>query len=93
MTTYYRPRGTVVQAVQWRGDNPDEMLHLAGHDFDVLASEDRANCDDPTATAQLLGTANSRWILLYDGDWVVDNGVCLEAMPDAAFIARYEVNG
>jgi hypothetical protein len=67
----FRKKPVEITAVQWTGDNADEMREFAGSNFDVLGPEDRANCDDPDATAQVLDKLHSTWVLLQTGDYVI----------------------
>jgi hypothetical protein len=61
-----------VEAVRWTGDNLDEVYELTGcENFDVLDEQDRANCDDPEATATVFGKLHSTWTLVYTGQWVI----------------------
>jgi hypothetical protein len=85
----YRQLPTRINAIQWKGDNTDELIAFAADRFVALDPEDRT--EDPDATASLLESANSSWELLYTGDWVVKAGDDFSALDDAEFRARYEV--
>ncbi|MFI5938037.1 hypothetical protein [Actinoplanes sp. NPDC051494] len=74
VTATYQRRPVKVQAVQWRGDNAAELTALLGSDFDVLDAADRANCDDPEATSEVIEMPDARWRLMYIGDWAVKDG-------------------
>ncbi len=77
-----------VRAKQWLGDNESEVRELCPV-FERLDGEDRANSDDPEATAQLLAAPHMTWVLVYDGDWIVyRNG--WYRMTDEEFVAEYE---
>lgn len=65
----YRKRPIEVQAIQWTGDNADAITAWTGNRFDVLDPEDRA--DNPDHTAQLLVDANSVWVGIETGEWIL----------------------
>lgn len=74
----WRVRNAIVEAIQWTGRNEAGVAAFASpgngsraSHFGVLDDEDRANCDDPEATAQLHDNARSRWVLVKAGDWIV----------------------
>ncbi|HEY6115939.1 MAG TPA: hypothetical protein VI172_08275 [Candidatus Dormibacteraeota bacterium] len=71
MSLLYQRRVVQVQAVQWTGENAAELRELFGSDFHVLDEQDRANSDDPDATAELIEIPDARWRLMYVGDWAV----------------------
>jgi hypothetical protein len=87
----FRKRPVEVPAIQWRGDNRDDLVAFAGMHFDVLDPEDRANCDDPEATAQILDVLHATWVLVYTGDWII-KGLKGEFYPcrDEVFTESYE---
>ena len=92
----WRKRPVTVEAVQWTGGNEAEVTEFAradahGSHFDVLDDEDRENCDDPQATAQVYDKLHSTWVLVYDGQWII-KGVKGEFYPCAAdvFTETYE---
>lgn len=87
----FRKKPVEVQAVQWLGDNAAELALFTSNLFDVLDPEDRANCDDPEATAQVLDRLHSTWVLVYDGDWII-RGIQGEFYPCRrdVFEATYE---
>ena len=88
----WRKKPVEVQAVQWTGDNADEIFEFAGCDhFDVLDEPDRANSDDPEATAAVFDKLHSTWVLVKDGQWII-RGVKGEFCPcdDEVFAATYE---
>lgn len=64
----YRMKPQDVAAVQWAGDNEDELIKFAGHNFEAF---DGPCDDDPEATASLLTSRYSSWELVYTGDWVI----------------------
>jgi hypothetical protein len=87
----FRKKPKVIEAVRWTGDNAAEVNHFAASHFDVLNPEDRANCDDPAATAQVFDVLHSTWVLVYDGDWII-RGVRGEHYPcrPGVFAETYE---
>jgi len=88
----WRKRPVVVDAVQWAGDNLDEVYALAGcANFDLLNEQDRVNCDDPEATASVFDKLHSTWVLVYTGQWII-KGVKGEFYPcaDDVFRETYE---
>ncbi len=64
MSGLYQRKPVTVEACQWRGDNADEMTAFLGSDFNVLDEQDRANSDDPEATAQYRMPAE-----VFDEEW------------------------
>lgn len=90
----YVTRARSVQAVQWTGENEAEVQKLTGTDFYALDEEDRANCDDPEATATLLESEHSTWVLVYTGRWIVreaDGALCV--LDQHAFEHVYQAAG
>jgi hypothetical protein len=90
--TRWRKKPVVVEAVQWTGDNLDAVYELTGcENFDVLNGQDRANCDDPEATATVFDKLHSTWVLVFDGQWII-KGVKSEFYPcaDDVFRETYE---
>jgi hypothetical protein len=89
----FRMRPFEVRAAQWTGDNLDEVYDLTGSEnFDVLSEQDRANCDDPQATAMVFARLhNSTWKLVRTGDWII-KGTKGEffPLPDEVFREAYE---
>lgn len=89
-----RKKPIEVDAVRWTGHNAAELHDFTGSHFSVLDPEDRTNCDDPEATAQVLDVLHSTWVLVYDGDWII-RGVQGEHYPcrSDVFDATYEQVG
>lgn len=86
----YRRRPIEVRAIRWTGRNEAEVRALCSG-FYAIDEEDRANCDDPDATAEgPVGPHGNRG-LLFDGDWIVawPDGK-FERKTDAAFRAEFE---
>ena len=83
----YQHRAISVRARRWTGRNEAEVRELTDR-FEAL---DGPCGDDPEATGQLLASPHSTWVLMYDGDWVVerrDGG--FQRMTDEEFVAEYE---
>jgi hypothetical protein len=87
----FRKKPVEVEAVQWTGDNAADLNHFAASHFDVLNEQDRANCDDPEATAQIYDALHSTWVLVYTSDWIIRGikGEFYPCRPDV-FDATYE---
>lgn len=84
----YRKRPVVIEAIQWTGSNADAVGAFAGARFNVL---DEPSPSDPDATAEVLDSLHSTWILVYTGDWII-RGVKGEFYPcrDNVFTETYE---
>lgn len=88
--TKYRRRYREVEAVQWTGNNRDEVTALVGAGyFDTFA--EYPCLDDPEATATLLESEHSSWQLVYTNDWIVrdDHGRRFRCRA-VEFAAEYE---
>ena len=82
-----------MSAIQWTGDNIDEVLEFTGcANFDAVATEDHS--DDPEITAQVFDRLHSTWVHVYDGQWII-RGIQGEFYPCAGdvFAATYEPAG
>jgi hypothetical protein len=90
VTALYQRRPLTVEACQWRGDNAADMTVFLGSDFSVLDEQDRANSDDPVATAQMLEIPAAQWVLLYNGDWAVRDGEAQYRVPADEFAEEWE---
>ncbi|GIM88839.1 hypothetical protein [Paractinoplanes toevensis] len=90
----FRKKPVKVAAVQWTGSNAAELAEFTNGQFQVLDEADRANCDDPEATAQVFDVLHSTWVLVYDGDWI-PRGVRGEHYPvrESVFHETYETAG
>lgn len=90
----YRKKPVQVEARQWTGQNLDFIWEMTRELFDVLDDEDRAQCRDPNATAQVYDRLHSTWVLVYDGDFIIQ-GVLGEFYPcrQSVFQATYESVG
>lgn len=88
----FRKKPVVVEAVQWTGDNSSDIRKQFGRgNFDVLTEADRANCDDPEATAAVFDSTHGTWLLVTPGQWII-KGVQAELYPcsDGIFRETYE---
>lgn len=92
MAIRVRKKPVEVDAVQWTGANYDEVKELAPDDFFVLDEQQRANCDDPDATAEVYDKLHSTWVLVLTGQWII-KGAKGEFCPIAAdvFTETYEL--
>lgn len=90
----YRKKPIQVEARQWTGQNLDFIWEMTRELFDVLDDEDRAQCADPDATAQVYDKLHSTWVLVYDGDYIV-KGILGEFYPcrESVFKGTYESVG
>lgn len=68
----YRKIVVLREAIQWTGDNLDEVQSFTDPAwFQKIDEEDRPNTADPVATAELFVTANNTWVLVYTNDWII----------------------
>lgn len=74
----FRKKPVVISAVQWTGDNLEELYDFTHHQFDFVEEEDRL--DDPDITAQVYDKLHSTWVGVYTGQWVIE-GVKGEFYP------------
>lgn len=83
-----RKRPVEVDTIQWLGDNETDVMAFAGGGayFYALDPEDRANSDDPEATATVYDRLHSTWILVSTGQHIV-RGVKHELYPLAEDVA------
>jgi hypothetical protein len=86
----YQRRPATVEAIQWLGNNAADMTAFAGPAFTALDEQDRANSDDPEATAELFDGAEWRRRLMYYGDWAVREGEHIRYMLAREFEAEWE---
>src|SRR5687768_16712957 len=80
MIAKFRKRPVEIEAVQWTGDNEEELIGFTSNQFQALAPEDRS--DDPEATGSVFDVLHSTWVLVYPGQWVI-KGVKGEFYPIA----------
>jgi hypothetical protein len=60
----FRKKPVVIDAVQWTGDNEEELVAFAGTNFEVVG-------DSPEWTARVFDKLHESWIGAHTGDWVV----------------------
>lgn len=79
---WYVKKPIAIATMLWTGDNEEEVQQWAGGPdyFYKLDEEDRANCDDPEATATVYDKLHSTWVLVFDGQSIV-RGVQGELYP------------
>lgn len=78
-----RKRPVEVDTIQWTGTNEADVQAFTGTaNFYALDNEDRANSDDPEATATVFDDLHSTWVLVYTGQHIV-RGVKREFYPIA----------
>ena len=76
-----RKKPVIVAGIQWTGSNEAQVQALTGREnFYALDPGDRANCDDPEATATVFDKLHSTWVLVFTGQWVI-RGVKGEFYP------------
>ncbi|MEV8042425.1 hypothetical protein AB0P02_01090 [Streptomyces griseoluteus] len=79
----YRKKPIEVDTVQWTGDNESAVQAFTGPThFHALDDADRANGDDPEATAAVYDRLHFTWVLVYTGQHIV-RGVKGEYYPIA----------
>lgn len=84
----YRNKPIEVQAIQWTGDNAAAVSAWTGSRFDVLDPEDRG--DNPDHTAQLLVDANSVWLGIQTGEWIIKDRKGFYPCKADVFAETYE---
>lgn len=89
--TRFRKKPVEVSALQWDGENVEEVRDFTEGRFDALDELDRKNCDDPEATAQVFDVLHSTWVLVQTGDWII-KGIQGEFYPcrSDVFDATYD---
>ncbi|WP_435601308.1 hypothetical protein [Streptomyces sp. C10-9-1] len=84
----YRHRTAEVEAVQWTGDNADQMRAFCSpFDFQTIDPEDRV--EDPDKTAAMRESVHGTWQGLAHGDWAVKIGGRFVVGPAEDFAERY----
>lgn len=90
MSRFYRKRPLEVEAIQWTGDNLDELRAFTNGLFNVTTTSS-------VYTAKVYDALHGIWIPLVTGDWIIrgvkgDRGVQGELHPciAAVFEAAYE---
>lgn len=87
----YRSKPVEIEAIQFTGDNATELYDFSEGKFHVLDKEDREECDDPEATAEIFDELHSTWVLVYDTNWII-RGTKGEYYPcnNEVFLEKYE---
>ena len=65
----FRQRHPQIEAIQWTGDNAEDLRKFTSKSFYFIDPEDRE--DDPDQTAAVFTTQNHRWEGVYPGDWII----------------------
>lgn len=86
----YRKRPVEVEAMQWTGDNGDELLSWTDGGFYVLDPEDGAWCGNPEATGALYVGANSTELPIETGEWVIHDSKGFYPCKADVFTETYE---
>jgi hypothetical protein len=88
----YRKKPIDVPAVQWTGDNLDELVNFTNCQFSETSEHDRAG--EPELTAEVFDKLHSTWVRLRTGDYVL-KGTQGEFYPCArsVFEETYEPTG
>lgn len=85
----YRSVPTVIEAVQYTGDNIKQLEDWSGNKVSFIEPEDRS--DDPDCDLQVFDETHNTWILVYTGQWII-KGTKGEFYPCDAevFAQKYE---
>lgn len=88
----FRKKPVIIDAIQWTGDNTAELIVFTGNQFEPIDTNETT--DDPEATARVLDSLHSTWVLVQAGDWII-RGVKGEFYPcrDEVFRETYEPTG
>jgi hypothetical protein len=87
----FRKKPVEIQAMQWTGENLDEVLGFTGdRKFAVLAEIDRTLCGDPACTAELFVAANRVWMAIETGEWILRDAKGFYPCKPDIFAATYE---
>jgi hypothetical protein len=78
-----------IQAIQFTGDNFDEVKEMAGDKFWPVREEDQT--DDPDIIAEVFDELHSTWVGVKAGQWIIkgQKGEFYPCDPDI-FAAKYE---
>ena len=85
----FRSKPVEIEAIQFTGNNGEEVTEFAESNFYVL---DEEAPEDPEATAAVFDKIHSTWILVYDTNWII-RGTKGEYYPCDAevFYQKYEL--
>lgn len=78
MTTRYRKKPIEVDAIQWTGDNAEELAEFTGGQFH--AAGNGRIIDDPRFNARVFDELHDTWVGVKTGQWVI-KGVKGEFYP------------
>lgn len=84
----YLSKVVEVEAVQYTGDNYQEMKEFAGDNISEIDAQDRG--DDPDCDLELLSSAHSNWIHIYKDDWVMRRDGNYSRVNNDTFQQNYE---
>lgn len=86
----YRKKPIEITAIQWTGNNDLDIYDFVGaRKFVVIDPDDHG--EDPDCTAELFVSANSTWVLIETGEWIIrDARGCYPCKP-GIFEETYEV--
>lgn len=83
----YRHKPAEILAMEWTGNNEDELITFTGGEFEALEECD----DDPAATAAVRESTHGTWRLLYTGDYVIKADGFLDRIPADQLAADYDL--
>lgn len=89
----YVSKPTVIDAVQFDGTNYDEVCSELGIDssvFNEISAEDLKYSANPDAPGELWVSANSAWLQVVPGEWILRDILGCYPCADEIFRAKYE---
>lgn len=86
----FRKKPVEIQAVQWTGDNEDEIQAWTGGAIGFHKIDPGEHVDNPDATAALYVAANSIWLAIETGEWVIRDSKGFYPCKADVFAASYE---
>lgn len=84
----FRKRPVEVEAIRWAGDNAHAIWEWTSGGFHEIGPEDRV--DDPDHTAELFVAANSKWLGVPTGEWIIKDKLGFYPCRDEVFRETYE---
>ena len=88
MAQKYRKKPVVIEAMQWTGDNEEQLMAWSGGAFCPLDVEDCG--DNPDETGSLYVAANSVHLGVVTGEWVLKDSAGFYPCKADIFAATYE---